>query len=144
MFGRSSWFEDGVSNAEIARTVGVCAESVRRWRRVWEQGGARPCDDGQPPDAHPSWTTPRSRRSGPRWSKVPRPVVSRPTCGPWSESARSSPGQRGCVVEGVGVTVADRPARMESAASRAAGGREGRVGDRPLDRARVAAHQKGP
>ncbi|MFF1344022.1 helix-turn-helix domain-containing protein [Streptomyces sp. NPDC058290] len=29
-------FEDGVSNAEIARAVGVCAESVRRWRRVWE------------------------------------------------------------------------------------------------------------
>ncbi|MFG2895173.1 helix-turn-helix domain-containing protein [Streptomyces sp. NPDC048248] len=27
-------FEDGVSNAEIARAVGVCAESVRRWRRV--------------------------------------------------------------------------------------------------------------
>ncbi|MFJ8589575.1 helix-turn-helix domain-containing protein [Streptomyces sp. NPDC093595] len=33
-------FEDDVSNAEIARAVGVCAESVRRWRRVWEQGGA--------------------------------------------------------------------------------------------------------
>ncbi|WP_176741129.1 helix-turn-helix domain-containing protein [Streptomyces agglomeratus] len=33
-------FEGGVSNAEIARAVGVCAESVRRWRRVWEQGGA--------------------------------------------------------------------------------------------------------
>ncbi|MFE2530041.1 helix-turn-helix domain-containing protein [Streptomyces sp. NPDC059382] len=27
-------FEDGVSNAEIATAVGVCAESVRRWRRV--------------------------------------------------------------------------------------------------------------
>ncbi|MFF8617966.1 winged helix-turn-helix domain-containing protein [Streptomyces sp. NPDC015350] len=27
-------FEDGVSNAEIARAVGVCAESVRRWRRM--------------------------------------------------------------------------------------------------------------
>ncbi|MFE7619467.1 winged helix-turn-helix domain-containing protein [Streptomyces sp. NPDC057496] len=33
-------FEDGVSNAEIARAVGVCSESVRRWRRVWETGGA--------------------------------------------------------------------------------------------------------
>ncbi|MEV7994877.1 helix-turn-helix domain-containing protein [Streptomyces sp. NPDC086077] len=33
-------FEDGVPNAEIARTVGVCAESVRRWRRAWEEGGA--------------------------------------------------------------------------------------------------------
>ncbi|GGQ33109.1 winged helix-turn-helix domain-containing protein [Streptomyces roseolilacinus] len=46
-------FEDGVSNAEIARVVGVCAESVRRWRRVWEQGGAsalrRRAAAGRPP-----------------------------------------------------------------------------------------------
>ncbi|MFV0131746.1 helix-turn-helix domain-containing protein [Streptomyces sp. HMX87] len=46
-------FEDGVSNAEIARAVGVCAESVRRWRRVWEQGGAsalrRRAATGRPP-----------------------------------------------------------------------------------------------
>ncbi|WP_411977382.1 helix-turn-helix domain-containing protein [Streptomyces decoyicus] len=27
-------FEEGGSNPEIARAVGVCAESVRRWRRV--------------------------------------------------------------------------------------------------------------
>ncbi|MFV2117331.1 winged helix-turn-helix domain-containing protein [Streptomyces sp. Act-28] len=33
-------FEEGVSNPEIARAVGVCAEGVRRWRRGWEQGGA--------------------------------------------------------------------------------------------------------
>ncbi|MFC9238465.1 helix-turn-helix domain-containing protein [Streptomyces decoyicus] len=33
-------FEEGGSNPEIARAVGVCAESVRRWRRVWEEGGA--------------------------------------------------------------------------------------------------------
>lgn len=33
-------FEEGWSNPEIARAVGVCAESVRRWRRVWEEGGA--------------------------------------------------------------------------------------------------------
>ncbi|MFJ2847808.1 winged helix-turn-helix domain-containing protein [Streptomyces griseofuscus] len=46
-------FEDGVSNAEIARAVGVCSESVRRWRRVWEQGGAsalrRRAATGRPP-----------------------------------------------------------------------------------------------
>ncbi|WP_405547258.1 winged helix-turn-helix domain-containing protein [Streptomyces phaeochromogenes] len=46
-------FGDGVSNAEIARAVGVCAESVRRWRRVWEQGGAsalrRRAATGRPP-----------------------------------------------------------------------------------------------
>jgi transposase len=46
-------FEGGVSNAEIARAVGVCAESVRRWRRVWEQGGAsalrRRAATGRPP-----------------------------------------------------------------------------------------------
>ncbi|MGW4890230.1 winged helix-turn-helix domain-containing protein [Streptomyces murinus] len=46
-------FEDGVSNAEIARAVGVCSESVRRWRRAWEQGGAsglrRRAATGRPP-----------------------------------------------------------------------------------------------
>ncbi|MFF1301160.1 winged helix-turn-helix domain-containing protein [Streptomyces sp. NPDC058296] len=46
-------FEDGVSNADIARAVGVCAESVRRWRRMWEQGGAsalrRRAATGRPP-----------------------------------------------------------------------------------------------
>ncbi|MFB7186448.1 helix-turn-helix domain-containing protein [Streptomyces sp. NPDC056178] len=46
-------FEDGVSNAEIARAVGVCAESVRRWRRVWEEGGVsalrRRSATGRPP-----------------------------------------------------------------------------------------------
>ncbi|WP_353962249.1 helix-turn-helix domain-containing protein [Streptomyces sp. NBC_00654] len=88
-------FEDGVLNAEIARAVGVCTESVRRWRRVWEQGGAsalrRRAATGRPPKLG----TPRSRRSGPHWSKVPRLMVSRPTCGPWNESARSSPGLRG-------------------------------------------------
>ncbi|MFF8919178.1 helix-turn-helix domain-containing protein [Streptomyces sp. NPDC015032] len=33
-------FEEGGSNVEIARVVGVGAESVRGWRRVWEEGGA--------------------------------------------------------------------------------------------------------
>ncbi|MEV6784785.1 winged helix-turn-helix domain-containing protein [Streptomyces sp. NPDC051098] len=33
-------FEEDASNTEIARAVGVCAESVRRWRRLWEEGGA--------------------------------------------------------------------------------------------------------
>ncbi|MFB7650173.1 helix-turn-helix domain-containing protein [Streptomyces sp. NPDC056085] len=46
-------FEEGVSNAEVARAVGVCAESVRRWRRVWEKGGAsalrRRASSGRPP-----------------------------------------------------------------------------------------------
>ncbi|MFD5952016.1 helix-turn-helix domain-containing protein [Streptomyces collinus] len=52
-------FEGGVSNAEIARAVGVCTESVRRWRRVWEQDGAsglrRRAATGRPPKAgrHP-------------------------------------------------------------------------------------------
>jgi transposase len=32
-------FEQGRSNAEIARTLEVSAESVRRWKRVWEEGG---------------------------------------------------------------------------------------------------------
>ncbi|MFG3285183.1 winged helix-turn-helix domain-containing protein [Streptomyces sp. NPDC048111] len=43
----------GVSHAEAARAVGVCAESVRRWRRVWEKDGAcalwRRASSGRPP-----------------------------------------------------------------------------------------------
>ncbi|MFE7568957.1 winged helix-turn-helix domain-containing protein [Streptomyces sp. NPDC057539] len=46
-------FEDDGPNTEIAGAVGVCAESVRRWRRVWEEGGApalRRCSaTGRPP-----------------------------------------------------------------------------------------------
>lgn len=33
-------FDQGRSGAEIARMLGVSEESVRRWRRVWEEGGA--------------------------------------------------------------------------------------------------------
>ncbi|GAA2923006.1 hypothetical protein GCM10010446_03910 [Streptomyces enissocaesilis] len=43
-------FDQGRSGAEIARTLGVSEESVRRWKRVWEEGGAdalRPT--GRPP-----------------------------------------------------------------------------------------------
>lgn len=32
-------FEQGRSNAEIARMLEVSDESVRRWKRVWEKGG---------------------------------------------------------------------------------------------------------
>ncbi|MFB1045549.1 winged helix-turn-helix domain-containing protein [Streptomyces chrestomyceticus] len=32
-------FEQGRSNAEIARALRVSDESVRRWKRVWEEGG---------------------------------------------------------------------------------------------------------
>ncbi|MFF8717445.1 winged helix-turn-helix domain-containing protein [Streptomyces sp. NPDC015184] len=46
-------FEEGGSNVEIARAVGVGAESVRRWRRAWEEGGApdlrRRSATGRPP-----------------------------------------------------------------------------------------------
>ncbi|WP_243740787.1 helix-turn-helix domain-containing protein [Streptomyces sp. 8K308] len=33
-------FGQGRPNAEIARMLGVSDESVRRWKRVWEKGGA--------------------------------------------------------------------------------------------------------
>lgn len=41
------------SQAEIARMLGVCSDSVRRWKRLWEQGGVaalrrRPAT-GRPP-----------------------------------------------------------------------------------------------
>lgn len=46
-------FGQGRSNAEIARLLGVHAESVRRWKRVWEKDGTdalrrRPAT-GRPP-----------------------------------------------------------------------------------------------
>ncbi|WP_423247598.1 winged helix-turn-helix domain-containing protein [Streptomyces achmelvichensis] len=46
-------FEQGCPNAEVARMLGVHAESVRRWKRVWEKGGThalrrRPAT-GRPP-----------------------------------------------------------------------------------------------
>ncbi|MFF7988035.1 winged helix-turn-helix domain-containing protein [Streptomyces sp. NPDC007901] len=34
-------FERGCAQAEVARAVGLCLESVRRWRRVWGQGGTQ-------------------------------------------------------------------------------------------------------
>ncbi|MFF9490384.1 helix-turn-helix domain-containing protein [Streptomyces sp. NPDC014676] len=33
-------FEQGRPSSEVARTVGMHPESVRRWKRLWEQGGA--------------------------------------------------------------------------------------------------------
>ncbi|MFF5638686.1 helix-turn-helix domain-containing protein [Streptomyces sp. NPDC012825] len=46
-------FDQERSGAEIARMLGVSQESVRRWKRVWEEGGAdglrrRPAS-GRPP-----------------------------------------------------------------------------------------------
>ncbi|MFI1800107.1 IS630 family transposase [Streptomyces sp. NPDC020379] len=34
-------FEQGRSTSDVARMVGMHPESVRRWKRSWEQGGAR-------------------------------------------------------------------------------------------------------
>ncbi|MGW7089051.1 helix-turn-helix domain-containing protein [Streptomyces sp. NPDC054871] len=46
-------FEQRRSSSEVARMVGMHPESVRRWKRLWEQGGAqalrrRPAS-GRPP-----------------------------------------------------------------------------------------------
>ncbi|WP_446447259.1 hypothetical protein [Streptomyces hydrogenans] len=68
-------------------------------RRVCGGGGgsgrkAAPtgCVGGRPLVVRPSWTIPRSSGCGPRWSRAPRPMVSRPICEPWSGSAWSSSG----------------------------------------------------
>ncbi|MFJ8313626.1 MULTISPECIES: winged helix-turn-helix domain-containing protein [unclassified Streptomyces] len=34
-------FEQRRSSCEVARMVGIHSESVRRWQRLWEQGGAQ-------------------------------------------------------------------------------------------------------
>ncbi|MCP9946063.1 helix-turn-helix domain-containing protein [Streptomyces somaliensis] len=128
-------FEQERSNAEIARVLGVSDESVRRWKRVWEKGGAhalrrRPAtgrpsklDDAQVEQVRAAleqgaqahgfeadlWTLERAGL-----------VVERVT--------------GGVFVAGIGVAVADRPAGVEPAAPGAAGGRAGRIRDRPLDR----------
>ncbi|WP_432086421.1 helix-turn-helix domain-containing protein [Streptomyces sp. bgisy095] len=81
-------FEQGRSGAEIARMLGVSRESVRRWRRVWEEGGV----GVRPLAARPSWTTRRPSGCGPRWSKAPRPMASRLIRGRWSGSAWWSSG----------------------------------------------------
>ncbi|MGW7201679.1 transposase [Streptomyces chryseus] len=52
-------FEQGRSSVEIARMLGVSDESMRRWKRVWEEGGtfrARELHEllGSPPTKHPS------------------------------------------------------------------------------------------
>ncbi|MFF1482498.1 winged helix-turn-helix domain-containing protein [Streptomyces sp. NPDC058301] len=34
-------FEQGRADSEVARMAGIHPESVRRWKRLWEQGGAQ-------------------------------------------------------------------------------------------------------
>ncbi|MGW6599795.1 winged helix-turn-helix domain-containing protein [Streptomyces sp. NPDC055036] len=46
-------FEQGCSASEIAAMVGVHAESVRRWRRAWENGGAQALRRRPAPGARP-------------------------------------------------------------------------------------------
>ncbi|TQN31917.1 transposase [Haloactinospora alba] len=49
-------WEQGCSQAEIARRLGVSAESVRRWKRRWEQGGAAALRRRPAPGAAPKLT----------------------------------------------------------------------------------------
>ncbi|MFD9458330.1 transposase [Streptomyces sp. NPDC059985] len=81
-------FEEGVSNTEIARAVGVCAESARRWRRAWDEVGAsalrRRAATGRPPKLDDAQVE-TVRTALEQGAQAP----SRPTCGPWKESAWS-------------------------------------------------------
>ncbi|MEU2872835.1 helix-turn-helix domain-containing protein [Streptomyces olivoreticuli] len=86
-------FEQGRSHAEITRAVGIHPESVRRWKRLWEQGGAqasrrRPAA-GRPPKLDDAQVGEVRGRIG-AWP--PRRTDSRPTCGPWSGWAWRSNG----------------------------------------------------
>lgn len=92
MFGWSSCSRRAPSNAEIARAVRVCAEGVRRWRRVCEERGAsglrRRAATGRPPmldDAQAETIRAALERGA-------QPMVSRPACGPWNGSAWWSSG----------------------------------------------------
>ncbi|MGW2206867.1 helix-turn-helix domain-containing protein [Streptomyces sp. NPDC001774] len=84
------------SNAEITRMLGVSAESVRRWKRVWEKGGTdalrRRTAAGRPPklddaQAEQVWTALEQGAQAPG---------SRLICGHWNGSAWSSGVRRGC------------------------------------------------
>lgn len=137
-------FEGGVSNAEIARAVGVCDESVRRCRRVWEQDGAsglrRRAATGRPPKLDDTQV------------EMVRAALEQGAQAHGFEADLWTLERVGAVVTRATGVVLSRASvwrlltgrlRMEPATARAAGGRAGRVGDRPLDRARVAAHQEG-
>ncbi|MFB7867908.1 helix-turn-helix domain-containing protein [Streptomyces sp. NPDC056069] len=84
-------FDQGRSGAETAQMLGVSEESVRRRRRVREEGGADALRR-LPATGRPGGTRPRSSGCGPRWSRVRRPMVSRPICGRWNGSVWSSSG----------------------------------------------------
>ncbi|WP_199820657.1 helix-turn-helix domain-containing protein, partial [Streptomyces sp. NRRL F-2664] len=79
-------FGQGRSSAEIAWMLEVSDESVRRWKRVWEEGGTGALRRRPAAGRRPSWTTARSSRCGPLWSEVPGRTGSRLICGRWSGS----------------------------------------------------------
>ena len=57
-------FEHGRSTSQVARMVGMHPESVRRWNRLWEQGGPRVGGEdgnGETDWARPGGTPPRRR-----------------------------------------------------------------------------------
>ncbi|WP_102923105.1 helix-turn-helix domain-containing protein [Streptomyces noursei] len=84
--------QGGWVESEIARAVGVCPESVRRWRRLWEEGGApalrRHPATGRPPKLNDVQVE-TVRAALEQGAKL---MDSRPICGPWNESAWSSSG----------------------------------------------------
>ena len=128
-------FEQGRPHAHVAGMLGVSPESVRRWQRQWEQGGA-----------------PALRRS-PAAGRLPklddaqvvqvRAALEQGAQAHGFEAGLWTLERVGLVVErvsrgeagtGIGVAAADRATGVESAAPPAPGGRAGRVRDRPMDR----------
>jgi hypothetical protein len=129
------------------------ASRMRRSRGRWECAalaagvGARWCFGPAATGRHraPAQAGRHPGRDGPDrvGARCPGPRFRGRPVDPGTSRCGRHPDNGSGAVEGVGTAAADQPARMEPAAARAAGGRAGRAGDRPLDRARVAAHQKG-
>ncbi|MFJ7124987.1 transposase [Streptomyces sp. NPDC098101] len=79
-------FEQGRSGAEIARMLGVSEESVRRWRRVWDEGGADGLRRRPATGCPPKLDDAQVERVRIALGQGAGPMASRLICGRWNGS----------------------------------------------------------